>query len=260
MASTATFAGTLVPQRPDARDAERRFYAWLTGTMVLIAVGGFFPSYWAKLATGESVGAPIVYFHGTLFSAWTLFLFTQSLLVANGQVMRHRAWGMAGISLATAMALSVVPAVLNTIHVAEGIGAGDAARRFAAVPLMSLPFWVVLVTLAVANVNKSDVHKRLMILATVAMLQAAMGRVFKMLLAPDSGHQPIPVALALPAAGVVDMLVVAAMIYDWRTRGRPHRVYVVGGGIMLAEQFLTVPVSNAAWWLPFVRSIEALLG
>ena len=29
---------------------------------------------------------------------------------------------------------------------------------------------------------------------------------------------------------------------------------------MLAEQLLTVPISNAAWWLPFVRSIEALLG
>ena len=180
--------------------------------MVLVAVGGFFPSYWAKLAAGETVGAPILYFHGTLFSASTLFLFAQSLLVANGQVTRHRAWGMAGISLATAMALSVVPAVLNTIRVAEGIGVGDAARLFAVVPLLGLVVWVSFVSLAIGNVSKPDIHKRLMILATTSMLQAAMGRVFKMILAPGSGHEPIPVALALPAAGVVDMLVVAAMI------------------------------------------------
>ena len=35
--------------------------------------------------------------------------------------------------------------------------------------------------------------------------------------------------LIIVPALLADALLIAAIVYDWRTRGRPHRVYVIGG-------------------------------
>ena len=49
--------------------------------------------------------------------------------------------------------------------------------------------------------------------------------------------------VSVPPGLIADLLIVAAVIYDWRARGRPHKVYVYGGLALLAEQLLLVPVA-----------------
>jgi len=93
---------TLEPTGAPARET-RYFYVWIAGACVAVAFLGFAPTYWARVATGSFKAAPIIHLHGLLFSLWTLFFFAQTWLVASGQVMRHRAMGLIGISLATAM-------------------------------------------------------------------------------------------------------------------------------------------------------------
>lgn len=50
------------------------------------------------------------------------------------------------------------------------------------------------------------------------------------------------------------------MVHDWRTRGRPHPVYVYGGAILLAQQVLTVLFASTAAWMVIARAFEALAG
>jgi hypothetical protein len=109
-------------------------------------------------------------------------------------------------------------------------------------------------------VRNSEVHKRWMVLAMVPLLHAAMGRVFRAAFAPVDAKGPPPVFVTIPSALLVDLLIVAAMVFDWRTRGRPHRVYWIGGGLLLAVQLLNVPFSTSATWLAVVRWIESLAG
>jgi hypothetical protein len=59
---------------------------------------------------------------------------------------------------------------------------------------------------------------------------------------------------------IADLLIVVAMIYDWRTRGPPHQVYVYGGLTILAVQLLTVPVSMTQTWMSIARFLEGLAG
>ena len=259
MASIAAdAAGNRTPGGRVARD--RRFYVWMSGVIVVIAFSAFTPTFWSKVASSSFTGAPILYVHGLLFFSWTLFLFSQSALVASGRTLRHKDWGLAGIALATAMACSVVPAVLSSIGLAESHGFGDAARRFAVIPLVSLVVWVGLLIVAFANVRRPEIHKRLVILATVDMLQAAFGRVVRALVGGADGTGPPPVFVSLPAAAAVDVLIVAAMIYDWRTRGRPHPAYFIGGVVILAQQLLIVPLSMTPQWMAFVQQLELLRG
>jgi hypothetical protein len=43
-------------------------------------------------------------------------------------------------------------------------------------------------------------------------------------------------------------LIVAAIVYDWRTRGRPHPAYWIAGGAWLAIQLLRIPFSKTPAW------------
>ena len=59
---------------------------------------------------------------------------------------------------------------------------------------------------------------------------------------------------------VADLLLVPALVYDWRTRGRPHPVYLVGLPLLLAQQLLTIPLSQTAAWMSVARWVEGLAG
>lgn len=253
---TATTMGG--PSRAAA--STRWFYVGMAGTFVLIAFGGFIPTYWAKIASGTFGGNPVLHVHGALFFGWTLFFLAQTTLAARGRVLDHRAWGMAGISLATAMGFTVVLAAINSIKVAETIGMGDEARRFSIVSLSALVAFAVLFAAAIVNNRRPEVHKRLMILACIPLMQAAVARLFQVVMTPPGVVGPPPVFVSLPPGLVVDLLIVAAMVYDWRTRGRPHPVYLWGGPAILAIQILCLPVSATPAWMAVARGVESLAG
>lgn len=238
----------------------RRFYVIMAGVFMLIAFGGFFPTYWHKLATGTFGGAPVLHIHGAFFFTWTLFFFMQTSLVALGRTPDHRAWGMAGIALATGMAFTGVLGTINLMQVAAGIGMLDEGRRFAIVPLVSLAFFVVFFAVAIVKVKEPEVHKRLMFIAMIPLMQAAVGRIFRTLFAPPGTVGPAPVFVTVPPGLVVDLLIVAAMVYDWRTRGRVHPVYLVCGPLLLANQILAVPLSATSAWMAIATWVHGLAG
>ena len=241
------------------RDA-KWFYVWMAGIFILIAFGGFIPTYWGKLATGTFRGVPILHIHGMLFFAWTLFFFVQTTLVATGRTPNHRNWGMAGISLATAMGITVILAVINSIKAAATIGIADEARRFTIVSLSALMMFAVFISVAIANIRNTDLHKRLMILAMIPLMHAAMARLFMTAFAPADAKGSPPVFVAVLPAICVDLLIVAAIVHDWRKRGRPHPAYLIGGGILLAVQLLVVPISTTATWMVIAKWVESLAG
>jgi hypothetical protein len=255
---TAIAFDAVVPRR--ARADTRWFYVGMAGIFVLIAFGGFIPTYWARLAAGTFNAAPIVHFHGGLFFLWTAFFFVQTALVASGHTADHRAWGLAGVSLATAMVISVVLTAINSMRLADGMNFGDQARLFAIVPLSSVVVFAAFMTAAIVQVKQPELHKRLMILSMIPLMQAAMARVFLTLFSPPGALGPPPVFVAVPPGLLVDLLIVGAMVHDWRTRGRPHPVYWIGGALLIASQLLLVPLSATPMWMAIARWVQALPG
>jgi hypothetical protein len=238
------------------------FYVWMAGTFLLIAFGGFTPTYWSKVATGTFHAEPIIHIHGILLFSWTCFFFIQTLLVASGRILDHRAWGLAGISLFSVMMCSILVGEATVLKRYDALGFGDAARRFAAVTLVAWPLMAGFFTLAIVKIKKPEVHKRLMLLLMIGMMTPAIARVFITLFAPPgvgSGGPP-PAFVSVPPALVADLLLVVAIVRDWRTRGRPHAVYVYGGLVNLAMQLLVVPISTTAAWLRIAQAFQNLAG
>jgi hypothetical protein len=242
------------------RPSERRFYLWMAGVFVLIAFGGFSPTYWAPVASGTFHGPPILHIHGALLFSWTLFYLVQTAWVASGHTPTHRAWGLAGIALFSVVMCSILVAQITVMRLYDAHGFGDAGRRFSAVALCSVPVLIGFFSLAIANVQRPETHKRLMYLIMVGFMHPAIARVFVTLFAPPGAHGPPPVLVAVPPGLSADLLIAVAMIYDWRTRGRPHHVFVYGGLVLLADQLLTVPVSATQTWMSIARFLEGLGG
>ena len=189
-----------------------------------------------------------------------MFFFAQTALVAGGRTLDHRNWGLAGISLATIMSISILLAAINSMKGADAAGFAEQGRQFAIVPLGALPVFVGFFTAAIMNIRRIEVHKRLMLMTMIPLMHAAIFRVYMVMTAPPGAAGPPPAIAAIPPGIIADLLIVAAMIYDWRTRGRPHRVYLICGAIMLAEEVLAGAFGSSQTWLAFAGWVESLAG
>jgi hypothetical protein len=87
---------------PDIARNERRFHVWMAAVFVLVAFGGFTPTYWAPLASGRFHAPPIAHIHGLLLFSWTLFYFAQTAWVASGRVASACAKSVASVAVASA--------------------------------------------------------------------------------------------------------------------------------------------------------------
>jgi hypothetical protein len=119
---------------------------------------------------------------------------------------------------------------------------------------------------AIANIQRPEAHKRLMLLATITLLQAAMARIFFVLitgggpgLRPGLGPPP-PLDIGLVPSLITELLIVAGLVYDWRTRGRPHPVWLIGAAITTAVILLRGPLSGTQGWLAFADSLARITG
>jgi hypothetical protein len=249
-----------------ARDATRWFYVWIASACVVIAIGGFAPTYWLQLAPGTFIGSPLLHLHGVLFSAWLLFLLLQTTFVARGQIGRHRAWGLLGISLATAMVLVGFATANEVLAKRLEAGFGDQARAFHIASTSLITLFGVFVCAAIVYVKQPEVHKRLMLLATISMIPPAIARLLFAVnvgvgpgLRPGLGP-PRAVESVLTPGFIADALILAGVIYDIRRRGRPHPAYLIGGGIIVAVQVLRVPAATTEWWYAIANFLARFSG
>jgi hypothetical protein len=244
---------------PMPRDRVNRFHLRLACVFVLVAFGGFTPSYWSKVAAGTFAGAPIYHIHGLLLFGWTCLYLAQTALVASGRTLRHRALGLVGIAWFSVMICSTLGLLIHSMRAAEAVGASvaDSARPITIVSFITLALVSGLFAAAIANISRPDVHKRLMVLVMVVLLQAAVARLVVLPLSPPG---PPSLQTTMVTGIVADLLVVAAMVHDWRTRGRPHSVYVWGLLLLLSVQVLLGPlIARNDVAAAFAKSVQHLL-
>jgi len=241
------------------------FYVWMAAVCALIGFGGFAATYWFQVAAGTFKGPSLLHLHGLVFSAWLILLLSQTVLAAQGRLQHHRAWGVAGVSLATAMVFLGLAIAIRAVNGMLAAGFGDQARAFAWLPLGSIALFAGFFVAAIANLNRPEWHKRLMLVATCGALTAATAR-FGFLIATHGGGPgmrpglgpPPPPATGMADAVIMSLVLSAGVIYDWRTRGRPHPAYLIGIAAILAFGVLGGVVTDTPAWFAVVDGLATL--
>jgi hypothetical protein len=243
-----------------ARTGAGSFYVWMSMACVLTAFLGFIPTYFGPLAAGQFKANPVVHLHGMFFFGWTLFALAQASLIPGRRVALHRSLGVVGVSLATVLVMLGLLAAMNALKVGIATGYAEESLAFLIVPISILIPFAVLFTLGVANTRKPELHKRLMLLATISLLNAPVARPLLVWVWPVVPPAQPPVWINVPACWLSYLLILPAMYYDWRTRGRPHAVYLIALPILLLQSWAVVPISETLAWMDFARWFLTLAG
>ena len=90
-----------------------------------------------------------------------------------------------------------------------------------------------------------------MLLATIAILPAATARL-PFAFIQETG----PLAFF----GLADLFILACLLYDLFTRGRPHRATVWGGLLIVVSQPLRLLVGQSQTWLAFAEWLTQWVG
>lgn len=229
-----------------ALSGERRFYLSIAAALFALIVLGFGPTYYFLPVTGRQNPlpmTPLVHLHGFLFSLWLLLFVVQTSLVSGRRLDIHRRMGPPALGLAAAMMAVGTLSALYGVERASG-PPGIAPLSWLAVPLLAVPAFGGLILAALHNRRDPATHKRLMVMAMVAMSAAASGRLF---------------AGPLGMIGVPALFVTAMVARDFMTLRRVHPATGWGGAVVLGSLSLPMFIWDSAAWLGFARWASGLV-
>jgi hypothetical protein len=247
---TTTTVATVTREKPRVGTYDRLFYTGMAVALALTVLVGFGPTYYLRILSGGPVatvtGGPFtlaIHAHGALFTAWVALFIVQAGLVAAHRVDVHRRLGVAGGVLALSMA------VVGTLT-AIGLAARGAAPpgvdplAFLAIPFFDMVLFSSFVVAALMLRRNKEAHKRLMLLAYISIVVAAVARL--------PGVLPLGPLVFFSLAFV---FVIAAVVYDAVSRGRVHPAYLWGGGLFVVSVPLRLAISGTSAWHAFARLI-----
>jgi hypothetical protein len=213
--------------------------------MAMVAIAavatGFSTTYLIPIASGTFAGPAVAHVHGLLFMTWIAMMLVQPTLVRQRRSDLHRKLGWVALPLAAAMALSGLGVGIFAVSRDLAAGVGDLAYSQLIGVVAAMIIFVLYVSIAVAARRKPAWHKRMMLLATIAVLWPAWFR-FRHLL-PFVPHPDIVLGIV-----VSDSLVLVAMVRDRLKFGRIHPAYLIFGSLLIAEHVWEALFFDSAMW------------
>jgi hypothetical protein len=220
----------------------RQFLLGAALALALVAIGfgrGFLPGASPQPRSRE----PIVLAHATVFACWIVLFALQTLLIANGHRRLHRRLGILGAILAAIMLVLGLAVAIHAARTGFAPIPGIDALRFLVVPIGDVVVFAILVGAGIYCRDTPDVHKRLMWLATMDLLFAAITRL------PGVPGRPLAIG------GLFLGVLAFAPVYERVATGRSHRVSLWGSVAVL----LSIPARDALASTDAWRSIAVWL-
>jgi FtsH-binding integral membrane protein len=229
------------------RRFDRLFFSLGVVAMAISVVVGFGPTYyWAGLFRAP-LPSPIIHVHGAVFSCWILLLLTQTTLVSARRVDIHKKLGIAGFLLAVSMV--VIGEWAATSRLVQGFAPpGLDPYFFYVIPVTDMVIFGTLIFFAFRYRSDSSAHKRLVYVATTALLIAAIARWPWHVIHRNA-----------PRAAIVSYVFLIALIgYDlWSTR-KVHRATLWASAFLVFVQQIRLPIGKTAAWHSFAVWIQSL--
>lgn len=232
-------------------NTERLFFASVGLAVLAAMLIGFAPSYFLRGVVTPPHPfeplTPLVHLHALVFASWVLLFVAQTSLVAAGRVDLHRKLGLLGFGL---IALMIPLGLAVAIY---GIGRpltappGIDPRSWAATPLLDIPVFGGLIVAGLLNRRRPQVHKRLMLIAMIDMLQPTLARAFIW------AGWPVPAVFAVMVA-----LLALLMAWDVRTRGRVMGATAIGSAAVVTRLIGTPIVWTTPAWMSLAGWLHSL--
>jgi hypothetical protein len=212
----------------------------------LVAVVGFWPSFFSKLSTTDA--AHLV--HGATATLWMTIPIIQSWLITQQKFTLHRRLGWVSlVVLAPALVVSGLHMVQLMI---VGYQQTHAIRllKFTFLDISAMMLFATFLCLAVWRIRRNDMdgHARYMAGTVLFALEPALERVFVFYIPGVSGF-----ASALYFALItMEVILVTLLFFEWR-RKRVRLPFAMALGFFIAMHILMTPVATSAAFSEFAN-------
>lgn len=218
----------------DSRKVQRpQIFLFLAAIGIWAAIIGFAKTFFLPLLSGTFSAPLLIYVHGAILFGWVFFFAAQSLWIHRRDIRLHRRMGWLGAGLAAGVVIST----LGVGHLASlrtaAAGNIDLANREFLVIVLEMAAFAAIIGAAFALRRRTDIHKRLMLLALIASLGPAWFRFRHYFPAVEN---PIFLFSLL----IADSLIVIAAVADFLRERRVHPVYLTVGPAMVGLHLIEV--------------------
>jgi hypothetical protein len=181
----------------------------------------------------------LLHLHGIVFTAWFVLFVIQARLIAAHKVRTHMQLGIAGAVLAGfVVMLGLTTAVASAGS--ERVRAGMTGAQFTLLPIVAITAFGSLVTAALWFRRNPGIHRRLMMLAMIAVLGPPVAR---MLTLTD-----LRAHFLAGQTTVAAVFVIACIVADWLRHRTLHPIYAIGGTLLVLSWPLRVWVAKTPAW------------
>lgn len=228
------------------------YYLFIGIIGVLAVLIGFSRTFVLPVAAGTFEAPLVIYVHGGFAFAWVLLFLLQTILLRRGQLSIHRQIGYAGIAVALGAAVTMIPAAMYQIERDLAKGLGDTAVSSIVGVITSAIIFFGLVAAGVIYRKRPQIHKRLMLLATLTLLWPAWFR-FRHFF-PAVPRPDIWFALVL-----ADLFIVLAIAWELFFYRKVHPVLLYVGMFIMAEHVIEVVNFDGPSWRAMAAFIYSVV-
>lgn len=226
------------------------FFLGMAVVAIIAVFVGFARTYFLAGLFRAPLPNLLIHIHGAVFTLWIILFISQIGLVTAGRLPLHRRLGRLGFGLAVVMVF--LGALAASDHLARHIGEGpsdtpEGVRAFYAVGMGDILMFTTFVWLGYRNRSNPVVHKRLMLFATFALLDAGFDR--------WTVFDPYPLWQVHLICFVP--LVLLTMAYDRWSLGRVQNVTLWSTLFLFAVQQGRLPVGHSAVWQRMAAQVES---
>ncbi len=217
-------------------------YLSLALLMTIIAIGGFWNTYWWPVLTGSKEFHWLLHIHGAVFTIWMGLLILQAGLVYQNKVGLHQLIGKR-MGIMWGILIILLGVSLGFGRISPGLGKEyETLQAFIwdlPIPLGDLLVFAILFGCGIYYRKKPETHKRLMILSTAALLWAPAGRLVSYF---DSFIVSISIGLLIPLVPAV-----IAITHDWWRRNKIHPAYKWGTSLIALRSVSFLFIFSPIW-------------
>jgi FtsH-binding integral membrane protein len=247
--ATATMPRTTAEVVLNTRKKDRVFFSGMAFLILATTLVGFARTYFLAGMFRAHLPSPIIHLHGAVFSLWILWLISQTTLVAAHRTDIHRKLGLVGFGLAALMPIFGVLAATNSLSrnfAPPGFPFG--AQTFYVVPLGDILVFGVLACFAYRARRDPSAHKRLIMVATFAIMDAPTGR------------PPFAAITGAPHMDVLFCMIFLLLLvaYDLWSLRKVHPATLWAGIFMIVVQQIRIPIGMSAPWHHFAAWAQHL--
>ena len=218
------------------RRFDRRLYTATGAVAALVVLVGFSRTFYLRMWFDVPPLSFLRYLHGSLMTTWYALFLAQVLLVSQRRVDIHRRLGIfAALTAAAIVPVGCATAIAFIRRLHSNPDEAPIAAIIAGFDFISLFVFTLLVGTALVLRRHSDVHKRLMTLASLSLLGPALARIF-------SDEQAVWLTYVL--------VLIPVAIDTWRHR-RLHPAFGWGGALFLISSRLAVHAAVSKQWIDY---------